>query len=242
VRRITLTVLCLGLLGYPVAGTQAQSLYGPGGLFLHPSANVAEEGQLTAGILVLSQKVPTDLAKHATPTWASFSLDYGLTKDIEIAATSLLVTDFKPSYGGSFKYRFLHESRSQPAAAAGFTYSGFGGSDTRAGFVALRKELNPGQRHPIVGHVGVLYIHMLAGLTYNQFEPYAGVEWSLAPRLTLIAEARPRGKMDFKTSSAFSLAYHYGRSSQLVITYVNTGQSTQSRFGVGVGFPIGAKR
>src|SRR5438552_1258896 len=114
-RRVAITLLCAGLLECPVASARAQSLYGPGGLFLHPTADVPPKGQLTAGALVLTQRIPPTPGFHQIPTWGSVSLDYGLTRDVEIGVTSLAITDFAPSYGGSFKYRFLHESRSRPA-------------------------------------------------------------------------------------------------------------------------------
>src|SRR5205807_9167769 len=44
----------------------AQSLYGPGGLFLLPTASLPEKGQLTPAVLVLPQHSPTD---GKTRTW-----------------------------------------------------------------------------------------------------------------------------------------------------------------------------
>src|SRR5437660_1029797 len=83
----------------------------------------------SCGGIVLQQRIPPTPGLHTNPTWGTISLDYGLSRDVEIAATNLMITDFKPSYGGSFKYRFLHESRTQPAAAAGFVFTGFGDND-----------------------------------------------------------------------------------------------------------------
>jgi hypothetical protein len=241
-RRITIALLWMVLLGCPVAGARAQSLYGPGGLFLNPTADVPPKGQLTPALLVLPQRIPSTPGLHEFPTWVSGSLDYGVANDVEIGFTSLAITDFETSYGGSFKYRFLHESANRPAMAAGFAITGFGGSDTQEGFVALRKQLNKGERHPIIGHVGLQYISMSAGLDYHQFLPYGGVEYGLARRFTLIGEVRPRGRGDFKTSTALSLSYQYGRGGRVVLTWANTGQSTQPMFGFGVGYGIGGRR
>jgi hypothetical protein len=208
-------------------------------LFLYPTADVPPEGQLTPAILVLPQRIPSTPGLHENPTWVSGSLDYGVTKDIEVGFTSLGITDFDTSFGGYFKYRFMQETAKLPAVAAGFAITGSGGSDTSEGFVAVRKQLTKGDRHPVIGHVGLQYISMLAGLDYDQFLPYGGVEYGLAPRLRLIGELRPRGKGDFKTSTALSVAYKYGKGGLLVLTYANTGQSTQSKFGFGVGYGIG---
>jgi hypothetical protein len=241
-RRAILTLFCLGLLGAAITAAQAQSLYGPGGLFLHPTADIPPKGQVTLGAIVLPQRIPPTPGFHTTPTWGTISLDYGLSEDLEVGATNLMITDFSPSWGGFLKYRFLRENGSQPALAAGFTYTGFGGCDTRSAFVAARKQLTKNGSHPIVGHLGVEYIDELAGLPYSQFQPYGGVEIGLAPRWILIAEARPRGKSDFKVSTGLSVSYQYGKGNRLVATWSNTGQSTQPRFGFGVGFTIGTRR
>jgi hypothetical protein len=239
-------LLCLALLAFSTASGRAQSLYGPGGLFLHPTADVPEKGQLTLGALVLPQRIPSiippDPAFHRNPTWGSVSLDFGLTEDIEIGATSMMITDFKPSHGGFAKYRFLRESRRRPAAAVGFTYSDFGGTNSRAVFLALRKQVNADTERPIIGHVGLQYIDVLAGFPYEEIHPHGGVEWWLNPRWTLIAEARSRGRSDFKVSTALSVSYQYGKGNRLVLTWANTGQSTQPRFGFGVGYTIGTRR
>jgi hypothetical protein len=241
-RRIALTLFWIGLLGCPVTHLRAQSLYGPGGLFLHPTANVPAQGQLTLGALILQQRIPPTPGLHTNPTWGSVSLDYGLTPDVEIGVTGMGITDFKPSYGGFLKYRFQRESGNMPALAVGFTYSDYGGTNSRAAFVAARKQLSANEEHPIVGHVGLQYIDSLAGFAYEQVLPHVGVEYGLAPRWTLIAEARPRGRGDFKTSTALSVAYRYSEGGQLVLSWLNTGQSTQSRFGFGVGYLIGGRR
>lgn len=235
-------LLGAGLLALPGVSARAQSLYGPGGLFLHPAAVLPPEGQLTVGGLILTQRIPSTPGLHETPTWGSVSLDYGVTRDVEAGITSLAITDFEPSYGGFAKYRFLHETPSRPAAAVGFSILGFGDNNTRTGFLALRKQLNSGASHPIIGHLGVQYIDILAGIPYKQWLPHVGVELGLTQRLTLIAEARPRGKGDLKTASALSLSYGYGHGGRVVLSWVNTGQSTQSRFGFGVGYAIGGRR
>jgi hypothetical protein len=241
-KHVTKLLFCLGLLALSVAGARAQSMYGPGGLFLYPTADVPPQGQLTLGVLVLPQRIPPTPGLHTNPTWGSTSIDYGLTPDLEIGATSLAITDFRPSYGGYFKYRFLRGTGRRPSMAIGATYSRSGDNSGRAAFLALRQPLNADERRPIIGHLGVTYINVLAGLPYNQYQPYGGIEWGLGKQFTLIAEARPRGKSDFKTSSALSLAYRYGRGGLLVVSLANTGQSTQSRFGFGVGYQIGVRR
>jgi hypothetical protein len=242
-RRFAMALLWLGLLGYPMTSAEAQSLYGPGGLFLHPTANVPDKGQLTGSLLVLQQRIPETPGFDTNPTWGSVALDYGLAEDLELAVTSLMITDFKASYGGALKYRFMREERSRPGMAIGYVYTTSGGSNTRTGFLALRKQLTKEERNPIIGHLGLMYIDLLAGIPYgDEILPYGGVEWRWAPQWSFVAEARARGEGDFKTSTGLTVVYNYGGGNQVALTWANTGQSTQPRFGFGVGFRIGTRR
>src|SRR4051794_16908449 len=107
----------------------AQSLYGPGGLFLHPSAALPQKGKLTPGFLILPQHNPD---AHEDRTWFSGSLDYGLTDRLEIGATYLKISDWgrSASAGGFVKYGLLTETERRPAVAIGYTQLGFGEVNT----------------------------------------------------------------------------------------------------------------
>jgi hypothetical protein len=235
--RLVFSALAALLLAAPAS---AQSLYGPGGLFLHPTASLPPKGQLTPGILVLPQHNPV---ARSTRTWISGSLDYGLTDDLEVGVTVLKVTnwDREASVGGFFKYRLLEETDSQPAVAIGFTQLGFGDVNTRQAFLALRKQVARG-RHPVTAHLGVQYVDEVDALSKHEFQPYAGFEVGLASRLTFIAEGRPRMNGEFGTPLALSLSYQVADNWRLAVTWANNGLSDTPKWGFGAGFSLGARR
>src|SRR4051812_47537136 len=58
-----------------------QSIYGPGGLFLNPTADFPAKGQFTPALLV----IPQDSAElGGRRTWVSYTLDYGLSERLEV--------------------------------------------------------------------------------------------------------------------------------------------------------------
>ncbi len=228
--------LLLLLLAPPCA---AQSLYGPGGLFLHPSASTPPKGRITPSFLFLPQHNPQ---ADVTRIWLTGGLDYGLTDDLEIGAAVLKVTggDRDPSAGGYFKYRFLRETAARPAVAVGFTGLGGGDVDTRIGFLALQKGGRVG-RHSLTGHLGVQYADVVDGFSKHQFQPYAGLELGITSRLRFIAEGRPRMNQELGTPFALTLAYRAADRWTFALTWGNAGRSDRPMFGFGAGFSLGAR-
>src|SRR5262245_29250470 len=192
-RLATALVASIGLAMCVSGAAEAQSLYGPGGLVLHPAATVPPKGQLTPAILVLPQDVPLPGPK-GTHTWISGSLDYGLAEDVEIGVTTLNITDWPVPdtwVGGYAKWRFLREAGWRPAAAAGFTMTGFGGTNTRQAFLAIRKRVlghagKAPSAHPVYLNAGMLYDSIRDGIPRDDVLPYAGIEIGVARRLMLI--------------------------------------------------------
>jgi hypothetical protein len=237
-----LTALVLTAVGaFSASPASAQSLYGPGGLFLHPTADVPPEGRLTPAFLILPQHNPV---LDSTRTWETFSLDYGVSDDLEVGLTGITVAGWNkdPSVGGFFKYRFMHETHNRPAAAFGATGLFAGELNTRAVFLAFRKQVGNLSKHPIVAHLGVQYVDVEDGLPRDEWRPYAGLELGLSSRLSFIAEARPRGDREFGTPLALTLAYKVSDNWRLALSWANNGQSDRPMFGFGAGFSLGARR
>lgn len=236
----SLTLLAGTLLLLSAAPAGAQSLYGPGGLFLHPTASFPEKGRLTPAILVLPQYNPQ---VRKTRTWLSGSLDYGVTDDLEVGAVVMKVAnwDRDPSAGGFFKYRLLRERPDRPAVAVGFTQLGFGDVNTRSAFLAARKEFAVGKRRLIVLHAGVQYADEIDGLSRHEFQPYAGLELGITSRLTFIVEGRPRGNREFGTPLALTLSYKVSDNWRLAVTWANNGLSDEPKFGFGAGLSLGSR-
>ena len=236
-----LALFCLALAASIAAPAKAQSLYGPGGLFLHPTADVPPKGKLTPGFLLLPQHDPV---ANDTRTWITGSLDYGLTDDLEVGLSFVKVTgwDRDPSFGGFFKYRLLRETERGPALAVGFTGLTAGDVNTQAAFLALRKQLGNLHGRPIVGHIGAQYVAEEDGQSRHEFRPYGGIEFGLSSRLSFIAEARPRGNREFGTPLALTLAYQATERMRFAVTWANNGLSDTPRFGFGAGYSLGARR
>ncbi len=233
----SLLPLALSLLAAPAS---AQSLYGPGGLFLHPTASVPPKGKLTPAILVLPQHNPVF---DDTRTWISGTLDYGLTDDLEIGATVVKVSGWErdASAGGFLKYRFWGDDAGT-SAAVGFTQLGGGEVDTRLGFLAVRHAFSqPGARR-IVGHLGVQYVDYIDAVSKHEFQPYAGIEIGLSSRLSFIAEGRPRMSQEFGTPLALTLSYRPSEDWTLALTWANNGLSDTPKFGFGAGYTLGSRR
>lgn len=223
------------------APARAQSLYGPGGLFLHPSASVPPWGQATPSVLVLPQH---NSVANSTRTWISGSVNYGLLPDVEITGTYLKVAGWgrSASLGGSAKWRIQREGLIQPAIAVGGTYLGGGGVDTRTLFVAAQKGFGAGGLGRLKLHLGLQYADLLDGDDRSGLQPFAGVELGLASRLTFIAEARPRGKNELGTPLALTLSYRAAENWNLALTWANNGMSDEPMFGFGAGFSLGTRR
>jgi hypothetical protein len=235
-----LAVLCLSLAA--AAPASAQSLYGPGGLFLHPSASLPEPGRLTPAILVLPQRNPTS---DAVRTWFSTSLDYGVTKQIEIGLTYLEVFNWKDraSFGGYMKFKLLEESDGRPAIAAGFSQLAFGDFDASLVFLAGQKELfSIRDRFPVTAHLGGMYVDELDGIARSAFVPYGGVEIGLNDYFSFIAEGRTKMKGDESTPWGLTVVYKPNEDWKFALTWSNTGQSGSPRFGFGAGLALGARR
>lgn len=239
--RRVLMVIAVVLAAAGASPASAQSLYGPGGLFLHPTADVPEKGKITPAFLVLPQHNPL---LDSDRTWQTFTLDYGLSDDLEVGITGIKVAgwDKDPSVGGFFKYRFMHETDNRPAAAFGMTGLFAGELNTRAAFLAFRKQVGNISKHPIVAHLGVQYVDVEDGLPRDEFRPYAGIEFGISSRLSFIAEARPRGDREFGTPLALTLAYKVSDNWRLAFSWANNGQSDRPMFGFGAGFSLGARR
>lgn len=236
-RLLAILSLTLGL----VAPASAQSLYGPGGLFLFPTASLPPQGQVTPGILVLPQHNP---AFNSTRTWLSGSVDYGLTDKLEIGATVVKVGGWQrdASAGGFFKYRLLEEGPRQPALALGFTQLAGGDVNTRVGFLALKKSWAAGNGRPLIGHLGVQYADEMDGIARHEWQPYLGIEYGVTARLSLIAEGRPRMRAEFGTPIALTVAYQVSEDWRLALTWANNGLSDTPKFGFGAGISLGSRR
>lgn len=227
---------------------QAQSIYGPGGLFLNPTADFPARGQISPAALGLPQKL--DDSSHRL-TWTSYSLDYGLSDRVEVGATYLKVNpkgaDFQQgSFGGYVKYRVLAEKAGRPALAIGGNLLGGGDSNARTAFAVLRyTPTPPGCIHQVHLHLGTMYIDELEGIKRRQLSPYAGVDLGLTHHLSAFAEirngldAKSLGPDGTHAPKSIGVVWKPVQNYKLVVVYGTNGwNAARPQFGVGVGYSI----
>jgi len=223
----------------------AQSVYGPGGLFLNPTAAMAPAGQIEPSVLALRQHYSGTTSKNSfDATWLSSAVDYGLRPNVEIGAAVAAVAGLpgggNPSFGGYAKYRLFPETGSRPAAAVGLTILGFGQTNFRAGFAALRKSSRISGLS-LAGDLGLQYVDVSVGKSRHSFQPYAGAELGFARGWTFTVEARPRLYSEIGTPLALTLIHRVRSGYQIAVTWANNGAVQSPGFGVGAGLTLGSR-
>ena len=242
---LAMTTVTTGLLVLPA---QAQSIYGPGGLLLNPTADMPAKGQLSPAALALQQSGPG--AVGGRRTLATYSLNYGLTENIEIGATHVRLnptgagTKPDPSQGASVKVRLLRgKVDGRPDVVAGASFLSGGDLDAQTGFLAAR--FSTGSEEPEKQtnlHFGLLYARELYGARRDRVAPYAGVDTPLTKNVRGFAEVRMRLKADdptqrdVRTPVAVGLVWNPWRNIKVLVAVANHGPSRQYRPAIGVGY------
>jgi hypothetical protein len=242
--RVAMVAIVLGSL-FGASSAWGQSIYGPGGLFLNPTADFPAKGQLTPAVLVL----PQENALSKRRTWMSYSVDYGLRGDLEIGVTHLKVNPGQAgSTGGSFKYRLVQGRRpGAPDVAVGAGFLTGGDVNAAVVFTALRFTFEPYRRHAGHVHLGLLYADRLIGNQRRNTLPFGGLDVALTDNLTLFGEmrsrsTRPASAADLKPPSAVGLVWSPTRLTKIVIAYADNGRSRIHKLSFGVGYRIGLRR
>jgi hypothetical protein len=234
--------------------TQAQSIYGPGGLFLNPTADSPAKGQLNPAFLLIPQDGPGVIGGRRTLT--SYTLDYGVSDRLEAGITYLKVNpgtdEFKHgSTGGFVKYKLVEgRTGGRPDVAIGASLVGGGDVDARTAFVALRYTPRQAQnsRHPVHLHAGLYYADKLYDIDRNDVVPYAGLDVRITKNVTGFAEIRakmdgePSVLSDVKPPSAVGVVWQPGKNFKIAVAYANNGQSDHNKWSFGVGYALGFRR
>lgn len=226
----------------------AQSIYGPGGLFLNPTADFAPKGQLSPAALY----IPTNEPDRKTSLY-SLGADYAISDKVEggITYIKLAPGGDQPhgSFGGSLKFKLRQGRGWDPTLAAGGSYLGGGSLNARTAFFAAKfaPDFAP-PKHPVFLHAGLLYADQLWGAKRKDLVPYVGATVELTRGVTAFGEWRERMKAydpspgDIRAPQAFGVILAPSEDYKLVLAYANNGQSTDDKFSVGVGFTLGSRR
>jgi hypothetical protein len=218
-------------------GAGAQTTYGPGGLFIHPTASVRPEGSLGLNVSWFEQKVPG----RPLASWLPVSVIVGVDGRTEVGATYLRRLDLSSnaSSGGVFvKHQFARQTERSPAVAVAASYLGGGVQLSSVSLVASHR-FGPGERS-VTGHLGTQWAGR-ADISKSEDDGgiFAGIEAPLARRLALVAEYGTRFSFDYKERTAIGLVWREPNGYQVGVGAVNVGRSGGNRFFIGVGFPLG---
>jgi hypothetical protein len=223
-------------------GVHAQTLYGPGGLFIHPTAFTPPAQSLTASASWFSQQIP---GKRATE-WVPLGLSYGITSRLEVGAMyvdRLAAKDLRRGSGGLFlRGQLMRETRSQPAVALSASYLG---SDVKLASVAASAgyHVRSGGHTLLVAHGGLQWGWRGDGVPpADSLSVFVGAEAPVRYGISALAEYGTRFSFDYKESSALGLMWRSKHGFSVAAGYVNVGRSSANRFFIGVGVPIGGNQ
>lgn len=230
------TLPLLLLLLAPTA-VRAQTAYGPGGLFIHPTALVRPAKSIGLNVSWFEQKVP----HKPLTSWLPVSVIAGVGGKAEVGAVYVHRLDLSSnaSSGGAFaKYQFVSDTERSPAVAVAASYLGGTIQLSSVSLVASHRfGTNP---RALAGHLGAQWAQR-ADIPHTKDDAgfFAGLEAPLSDRVSLVAEYGTRFHFDYKERSALGVVWHGPKGYQVGIGAVNVGRSGDHRFFIGVGFPLG---
>jgi hypothetical protein len=242
-RRSTWIGILIALALAPGAGW-CGGVYGPSGLFLHPTGYLPPDRHTTLGATYFTQRSETAAGKRTTE-WVPVFADQRLSRRFEGGLVYLhqrAGSQDKTSYGGFAKYQLLAEEGGRPAVGLAVDYLS-GDLRSASGYLVASKQFELG-RHPLRAHLGYMVtrrsdLQGAAGRFHETDDaPYAGLELFLTPKLRLVGEVEAKMKFYAQAPMSVGLMWNPSRNTGLGIGWLNTGRSTDSRFFVGVGYKI----
>lgn len=219
----------------------AQTIYGPGGLFVHPSAFVPQRGAIGLNVSWFSQKIDAG----GRTEWLPVSLTYGATERLEVGAlyVNRRARGRQRDSGGVFaKYQIGKDSAGGPAIALAGSYVGGDVQQSSLSLVASHA-FKRGDQTLFTAHLGGQWARRAdIPVTKDDFGGFIGLELPLIDGLSLVGEAGTRFRFDRNSTSAIGLMWKARNGISIGVGYVNVGRSDNNRFFVGVGYPFGGNK
>ncbi len=222
--------------------TAAQTLYGPSGLFIHPTAFTPQRGALTFSASWFSQQV----SGQRRTEWVPLGLSYGITDRLEAGALymdRLAVSGRRRgSFGGFVRQQLLEDTANHPAVALTGSYLG---SDVLLASLAAvaSHHFRQSGRTVWTGHAGLQWAWRGDGVPpSDSVGVFLGAEVPFGQGFSLLGEYGTRFSFDNKARSAIGFMWHGRRDFSVAVGFVNVGRSSDNRFFVGVGVPLGGNK
>jgi len=239
--RPKLWVLLITLLCGLWKSAQAQTAYGPGGLFVHPTAFVPARGTTDLNVSYFSQQLPPQRETE----WLPVSLSYAVTDRAQLSALYVhrRAGAHQGDSGGLFgKYQIAPDTARSPAfALAGSFLSGDVKLSSLSG--VLSHTFRDSGRPVLSLHLGGQWARR-ADIAHPQDSVggFIGAEAPLGRKISLVGEWGTRFRFDPSHTSALGLMWNAGHGVRIGLGYVNVGRSRDNRFLVGVGYRLGGNQ
>ncbi len=214
----------------------AQTVYGPGGLFVHPTASAVPLG-MRANLSWFTQE-----ANGARSQWIPASLTY--SPDGRLQFGGLFVSRRaggreRPSGGAFGKYQIIRGSVLSPSIAIAGSF--LGGDVQQSSLSAVGSGRIPAT--PLTVHSGLQWARRAdLPVSSDGFSRFLGVEASLGKGFRLVAETGTRFRFDREPASAYGLMWTGPGGWELGIGWVNTGRSGSNRLFIGAGITVAGNR
>ena len=216
---------------------RAQTIYGPGGLFVYPSAFTPVRGTFNLNASFFTQ---TETGRGRAE-WQPTSLTYSPTDRAQLGASFIHRHREGESSGsgGVFgKYRLISSAPDHPATVSVVgSYLGPGITQSSLGVVASQS-FKEGDLTRYTGHLGVRWARKGS---QDGLAAFVGAQATLSPSVSVLAEFGTRFRFDVKASTGIGVVWA-GRGQSLGVGYVNTGGSQNSQFFIGAGYPLGGAK
>jgi hypothetical protein len=215
----------------------AQTLYGPGGLLIHPTALTPPQGQFGMNVSYYNQIIGT----NTSTDWIPISLTYSISDRVEIGALFVdrRLGDYRTSEGGFARYRILADAPSHPAFAIAGSYLD---GDVKQSSVSgvFSHVFRRGGHKLLVLHAGAQWARRSdIALPGDSLSGFLGAAVPLGDRFSLIAEAGTKFSFDRHETSAFGVSWQASKIVGISLGFVNTGRSKDNGFFAGVGYRFG---
>jgi hypothetical protein len=232
-----LATLLFGL----VRPARAQTVYGPGGLFVHPSAFVPARRGLGLNVSYFSQTSPGRRTE-----WVPISLTVPVASRAQVGALHVqrrTTAGYRDSNGVFAKYQITPDRTSAPAFAVAASYLNGDVDQSSVSGVFSHNFVLRGERTVAAVHLGVQWVRR-ADIADPQEDTgvFVGVEVPLGNGWRLVGETGEKLRFNREAASAYGVMWSGPSGVSVGVGYVNAGRGDDNRFFVGVGYTLGGGR
>ena len=243
-RRLTLrrlaSVSVIALLAaISMISAQAQSVYSPGGLFIHPTAFTPPSHQFSAYAAAFTQ----DEASGRSQAYFPLALTYVPIDKLQVSALAVYHEGKNTApyghFGAFVKYQLLSDTPSHPAFALTGAYVAHDELESSIAGVFSRAFARQDRVFATL-HLGVKWGRSSDGNGgKSDLGGFVGAQIPLSREWNLVGETSSRLKFDRASASSVGFMYQTRKGLGISLGMVNSGRSSRMNPFFGVGIPVG---